>query len=95
MDKCNLNLQKNNAKCMLGTVHDIFKKPNETGVYIYDSNLTVNVFATYKGRCHGSDDYYFIKIETLDGKLVDKFEILNSHVPSYIVGGEPYYIGCG
>jgi hypothetical protein len=92
MYKCNLTPRKNNTNCVLSTAR---RKPTETGQYIKNPDITVNVWATYKGRCHGSDDYYFIRIETLDGKLVEKFEILDSSVPSYIVGGKPYYVGCG
>lgn len=33
------------------------RKPDETGIYVDDRSLNVNVWVGYVGRCHGSDDY--------------------------------------
>ena len=38
------------------------RKPDETGKYIGNPNIEVNVWVDYSGRCHGSDDYYQVLI---------------------------------
>lgn len=69
------------------------RKPDETGFYINDPSIEVNVWVAYSGRCHGSDDYYNVLIKTLEGKLVTTFKEIYSQIPSFVVGGKPYYKG--
>jgi len=69
------------------------RNPDETGTYIEDENLEVNVWVNYTGRCHGSDDFYDVYIETTDGKFVKKFNEIYSRIPSFIIGGKSYYKG--
>lgn len=69
------------------------RPPDETGTYIHDKRMKVNVWVNYEGRCHGSDDYYEVFIQTTKGKFVTRFTQLYSQVPSFIVGGKSYYKG--
>jgi hypothetical protein len=67
------------------------RQPDETGVYINDNSLEVNVWVDYVGRCHGSDDYYQVLIQTTDGKHVTRFTEIYSRIPSFVVDGISYY----
>ena len=69
------------------------RKPAETGTYINDKTLEVNVWANYAGRCHGSSDYFEVFIQTTDGKFVTRFTELYSLIPSFVVDGKGYYKG--
>lgn len=67
------------------------RKPDETGIYINDKSLEVNVWVNYAGRCHGSDDYFEVFIQTTDGKYVTRFTEIYSQIPSFVVNGKGYY----
>lgn len=67
------------------------RKPDETGIYINDNSLEVNVWINYAGRCHGSDDYFEVFIQTTDGKYVTRFTEIYSQIPSFVVNGKGYY----
>ena len=69
------------------------RKPDETGIYIEDNSLNVNVWVDYVSRCHGSDDYYSVLIKTTDGVFVKRFTEIYSQIPSFVVNGESYYKG--
>lgn len=61
------------------------RNPDQTGTYINDTSLEVNVWINYEGRCHGSDDYYEVFIQTTDGKFVARFTEIYSRIPSFVV----------
>lgn len=61
------------------------RNPDETGTYINDKSLKVNVWVNYAGRCHGSDDYFEVFIQTTDGKFVKRFTESYSQIPSFVV----------
>ena len=69
------------------------RKPNESGIYIFDNTKLVDVWVNYHGRCHGSDDYYNVIIRDHLGNLVYNSVNIYSQIPSFIVGGSPYYVG--
>lgn len=67
------------------------RAPDETGFYINDNSLEVNVWVDYVGRCHGSDDYYEVFIQTTEGKYVTRFTEIYSRIPSFVVNGTSYH----
>jgi hypothetical protein len=69
------------------------RNPDETGIYINDNSVEVNVWVNYTGRCHGSDDYFEVFIQTTDGKYVTRFTEIYSQIPSFVVNGKGYYKG--
>jgi len=69
------------------------RKPDETGVYIFDNTKIVNVWVNYSSRLHGSDDYYEVFIQETNGNFVFRDIMIFSQIQSFVVGGKPYYKG--
>ena len=60
-------------------------KPDETGRYIHDTSIEVNVWVKYVGRCHGSYDYYDVFIQTTEGKFIKRFTDIYSQIPAFTI----------
>jgi len=70
------------------------RQPRETGRYIANPDLEVNVYVEYAGHEHGGTDNYDVLIHTTDGRFVLRDIFSGGSVPSFIVGGKNYHIQC-
>ena len=66
------------------------RPPDYSGLLAKDPTLEVNVWENYAGRCHGSDDYYEIFIQTIFGEYVARFTELYSSVPCFVTKESKY-----
>lgn len=67
--------------------------PDQSGFYIDNPLIEVDVWVNYSGRCHGSDDYYEVFIKSKCGKFTKRFTEIYSQIPTFIVDGKPFYKG--